>query len=268
MNGKERMMSDQDGVAAQDLQEFYETKYERSLEITSTPHDDDFLYSAILRQVRPYMHPGLDVLDLGCNNGNLSFYMANCGCNVLGIDLARNAVDTAQQSAVHLGINNARFESLDFLRDWRKPEAFDLVLCISVIEHIPHDDQFLEKIAYALRPGGRLVLFTCTTYSSLVYVNKLLYGTFAFDEEVGHLRRYTREGLCSLTEAAGFSVDNTVMLDSFLREWFILVKPLRVFNKIWKLKYIRTAFNSLDSLIARRVWPAGICVHALRQETP
>lgn len=38
------------------------------------------------------------------------------------------------------------------------PESFDLVTCVSVLEHIPQDEQALRRVWSLLAPGGRLVL--------------------------------------------------------------------------------------------------------------
>jgi SAM-dependent methyltransferase len=38
------------------------------------------------------------------------------------------------------------------------PETFDLITCISVLEHIPADREAIEAMWLLLRPGGRLIL--------------------------------------------------------------------------------------------------------------
>lgn len=248
------------------LREFYEKDYVRELNRATIPQDDDFMYSQVLHQIRPYLKPGMKVLDLGCNNGNLSLYMANFGCEVLGIDIASNAIELAKQSADFYGISNARFESMDFISEWDKPGVFDFVLCSHIIEHIPRDDLFLQKISFATKPKGRLVLFTPTNYSSLVFISKLFTGRFAYDEEVGHLRRYTREMIRDLMEINGFKINRAIFLDGALREWFILYKPLRPFNKIWARRYVRSLFNFVDTLLAPFFFPSAICVHAQQDE--
>ncbi len=250
------------------LRDFYEKNYARSTAVTAVPLDDNFMYAQVLGQVRPYLRPGLKVLDLGCNDGNLSLYMARAGCEVLGIDLARNAVDTARRSAQAHGIANARFEALDFLQDWREAQAFDFVLCSHVIEHVPQDGEFVQKIFSALKPGGRLVLLTPSQYSSLARASRFFTGRFRHDEDVGHLRRYTRASCEATVRGAGFEIDKCVFLDGMLRDWFILCRPLRVFNRIWSLPIIRTVFNAADRMSARFLFPAAICIHARRPGDP
>jgi ubiquinone biosynthesis O-methyltransferase len=249
---------------AENLREFYEKDYARVTQITTIPGDSDFMYAQTFWQLRPYLKPGLKVLDLGCNDGNLSLYMARKGCEVLGIDLARNAVECARKSAEHYAIKNARFESIDFVRDWNEPEAFDLVLCSHVIEHVPDDAAFIRKIATALKPGGTLLIFTPTQHASLYRFTKFFTGRYKHDEEVGHLRRYTRESATEAIAGSGLTITEIAFLNGAMHDWFILCRPLRIFNKVWARPGIRTLFNWVDGLWAKVMFPATICVHAVK----
>jgi 2-polyprenyl-3-methyl-5-hydroxy-6-metoxy-1,4-benzoquinol methylase len=249
---------------AENLREFYEKDYARVTQITTIPDDNAFMYTQSFWELRPYLRPGLKVLDLGCNDGNLSLYMARKGCEVLGIDLARNAVECARKSAEHYGIKNARFESIDFVRDWNGPATFDLVLCSHVIEHVPDDKQFIQKISAALKPGGTALIFTPTPYASLYRCSKFFTGRYKHDEDVGHLRRYTRQSAIDVFSGSGLDVTKIVFMNGAMHDWFILCRPLRIFNKIWARRGIRTLFNRIDALSAKVMFPATICVHAAK----
>ncbi|MFH0940153.1 MAG: class I SAM-dependent methyltransferase [Planctomycetota bacterium] len=248
-----------------ELRDFYEKKYARADGITGIPADDDFMYGQVVTQIRAYLIPGSKALDLGCNDGALSLYLARHGCDVLGIDLARNAVETAQRSGAHHQIGNARFEVLDFVKDWNGTEEFDCVLCSHVLEHVPQDDVFMRKIHTALKPGGRLLLLTPSTYSSLARLSKFFTGRVAHDEEVGHLRRYNRQSIEQVVRDCGFTIEKIVFLDGAMRDWFILCKLLRRFNCVWSLPVIRRAFNAFDKLTARFFFSATLCIHARRK---
>ncbi len=256
------MTVQQSQQSPQDLKAFYETNYARAENLATIPDEHNFMYAQTIAQIRPCLKPGLKVLDLGCNDGNLSLYLARAGCDVLGIDLARNAVELARRGAEHHQISNARFESLDFLNDWTTPDAFDFILCSHVIEHVPEDAKFAEKIRFALKPGGHVVLLAPTQYSSLYRVSKLFTGRYRHDEEVGHLRRYTRASISETIERAGLRVKKIAYADSVLRDWFLLYRPLRVANRVWAKPGIRRVFNAVDGLLAKVICPATVCVHA------
>jgi len=252
-----------EGSADKGLQEFYEKDYERADDIADIPKHDDFMYAQVIHELQSYLRPHMDVLDLGCNNGNLSLYMALHGCHVLGIDIARNAVINAKKSASYYNIQNVRFEAMDFLSQWREREKFDLILCSHILEHVPQDDLFLRKLFFTTKKGGTLLLIVPTVYSSFYMLNKCIKGYVAFDREVGHLRRYSKTSLCNAVRTAGFEIKKTVFLDSVLRDWFILEKQLRRFNVVWGLPLVRAAFNHCDSSLARLfLFPSSVCVHA------
>jgi SAM-dependent methyltransferase len=70
----------------------------------------------------------------------------------------------------------------------------DSVLYVNVLEHIADDEAELDAIHNALSDHGRLFLF--------VPALRWLYG--AFDERVGHVRRYTKAELETKLRRAGF----------------------------------------------------------------
>ncbi|NSW56910.1 MAG: class I SAM-dependent methyltransferase [Armatimonadetes bacterium] len=204
-------------------------------------------------------------MDLGCDNGKLSLYMAAFGCDVLGIDIARNAVDNARRSAARHGISNARFEAMDFVNEWNEPGSFDLVLCSHVVEHVPDDVRFLGKIAEAVRPGGMVILLAPTACSLPFIASRLLpmRALFRLDDEVGHLRRYRPRQLVSLIQDAGLSVEELTFLDGPIRDWCFQCRPLRIVQRFYRWRKVRRLINTIDALMARCVpFPGAICITA------
>ena len=257
----------QDDTPIQNLREFYENHYERSLNLVNIPKADDYIYGQLFAQIRPYLKSKLKVLDLGCHTGALSLYIGGHGCDVIGIDLAKNAIEVAEKSAEKLCMKNVVFKQLDFIESWHQREIFDLVLCSHVVEHIPDDLKFVTKINSSLKPGGTLILLAPTRYSSLYRIHKLLFKKFKWDEEVGHLRRYDKKSFVGLVQNSGFEVEKIEFLDSVLREWMIVYSPLRWLNKFWSRKYIRTVFNKVDKILAYFLFPATICIHAKKKNS-
>lgn len=75
--------------------------------------------------------------------------------------------------------------------------TFDLALSQNVLEHIEDDYAAMASMARAVRPGGQVM--------ALVPAHPRLYGEI--DRAFGHHRRYTRERLRAITEAAGLEVE-------------------------------------------------------------
>jgi SAM-dependent methyltransferase len=79
----------------------------------------------------------------------------------------------------------------------RHAGSFGLALSQNVLEHIEDDGAAVGAMARSLAPGGRLV--------ALVPAHPRLYGRL--DRGYGHYRRYTRERLRAIVEAAGLRVE-------------------------------------------------------------
>jgi cyclopropane fatty-acyl-phospholipid synthase-like methyltransferase len=251
----------------EDFRNFYEKEYYRHPSKTEIPEDGDFMYGVVLKHLKPYLKPGIKAADVGCNSGNLSLYMAKHGCNVLGIDYARNVIDGARASAEYYRIKNVEFKAMDFVKEWDRTDEFDFVFCCNVLEHVREDREFVEKFYQMLKPGGKLLLIIPTSYSSMYRTFKFFTGRFYSDDEVGHLRRYNRRECRAIVEQTGFIIKKVVYIDSILREWFIVSKWLRPFTMIWKQPFIKRIFNFTDSVMAKLfIYPSEVCIHAYKKE--
>ena len=62
--------------------------------------------------------------------------------------------------------------------------SFDVVTSISVVEHIPHDTQAIDKMWQLLKPRGRLLLtLPCAARSSEQYIDRNEYGLLTTDDD-------------------------------------------------------------------------------------
>jgi 2-polyprenyl-6-hydroxyphenyl methylase/3-demethylubiquinone-9 3-methyltransferase len=100
------------------------------------------------------------VLDVGCGGGILSEAMARSGADVLGIDLARAALEVAElhaiESRVTLRYRAVAAEELAL----EAPGAFDLLTCMEMLEHVPDPAATLRALATLVRPGGNVIVST------------------------------------------------------------------------------------------------------------
>ena len=100
------------------------------------------------------------LLDIACGSGGPSLRMARVTqCNVLGIDLHEDAIRTARAQAEQAGLaTQATFQQVDASKLLPFPDhAFDAVLCVDAINHLPDRALTFREWRRVLKPQGRLV---------------------------------------------------------------------------------------------------------------
>ncbi len=127
-------------------------------------HDLNPLRLQYIRQAAGLRHtpgPGAKrVLDVGCGGGLLSEAMARGGAQVLGIDLSQAVLDVAELHALEADITvQYRAVAAEELAQ-QQPEAFDLVTCMEMLEHVPDPAAGIKALAGLVRPGGDVIVST------------------------------------------------------------------------------------------------------------
>ena len=98
---------------------------------------------------------GKQVVDVGCGGGILSDAMARQGAQVLGIDLAVKALQVAKLHAIEAATPRIEYRevSAEHLAG-ESPEAFDVVTCMEMLEHVPDPASVVDACARLVKPGG------------------------------------------------------------------------------------------------------------------
>ena len=91
--------------------------------------------------------------------GELSLKIAECGCEVSGIDLSEDAINSAKRLGEREGI--AYKFTVGSAEDLPYPDGyFDKIVCSSSSEHFKNDIKALKEMWRVLKPNGKLVLTT------------------------------------------------------------------------------------------------------------
>jgi ubiquinone/menaquinone biosynthesis C-methylase UbiE len=108
-----------------------------------------------LQVFQDYVNDGDKVLDLGCGNGRLVDLLKTKKIDYLGTDYSQGLIDCATKN-----YPDKKFEVQDALNLSLPENSFDVVLCVSVLNHIPKKFQqkFIENVYKVLKPGGLLLL--------------------------------------------------------------------------------------------------------------
>src|SRR5580700_552765 len=103
---------------------------------------------------------GKRVLDVGCGGGLLAESLARAGAQVTAIDLAPGMIEVARLHAAEGGLNiDYRLAAAEELARSR-PQAFDVVTCMEMLEHVPQPAAMVATLAQLLVPGGALFAST------------------------------------------------------------------------------------------------------------
>jgi len=133
--------------------------YERPLgdipwEITDPPKE-------LLELINNKRITGGEALDIACGTGNYSFYLAEHGFAVTGIDFSKKALAIARQHAAssHLPVTFIPGD-ITKLHDILDGKQFDFILDYSILHHLEPavTADYARQCAEALKPGGKLLL--------------------------------------------------------------------------------------------------------------
>jgi SAM-dependent methyltransferase len=128
-------------------------------------------------------------LDIGCGRGFVAAALERAGLIVSGLDMHLSALTRARTRMRGLVLASSA-TTLPFFDDFNLAALFD------VIEHVDDDVAVLEQARQVLLPGGHVVV--------TVPAGPNLWT--AYDEVIGHKRRYDRATLVAALERAHFTL--------------------------------------------------------------
>jgi SAM-dependent methyltransferase len=132
---------------------------------------------------------GARVLDIGCGTGFVTAALEASGMDAWGIDMHHAALSHAR-ARMRGPLFSAHSAVLPFFSDFQVATLFD------VIEHLDDDVAALRQAATVVEPNG-LVVVTVPAGPHL---------WTAYDEVIGHKRRYDRDTLVTAVKRAGLEL--------------------------------------------------------------
>ena len=160
------------------------------------------------------LHPRA-ILDAGCGRGDYSFYLARRfpDAQVYGVDIDEARVERNRRMGAELGLDNVSFQVADLVTV-RFPTAFDLIISIDVLDHIPEQEKALRNLANQLTPEGRVFFHIPTLRERPVPFSRALAGCHRWAE---------REHVADERSAAEF-------LDLMRRTGYVVSRSRRTFG--------------------------------------
>ena len=170
-----------------------------SLESATVVRSHDRLpdYEPIGHELRDFVPMGGRLLEIGCHAGVLLERFRAQGWKVRGVEPDPRAAAFAR-AQFGLEVSACTLEQAGF-----RPQSFDAVVMLHVIEHLDDPARTVGQIADALRPGG-IFLVETPVYDTLVY--RLLGRRERSLSCDGHVYFYTARTLAALLERCGFEI--------------------------------------------------------------
>jgi tocopherol O-methyltransferase len=105
------------------------------------------------------IHPGQCVIDAGCGIGGSSLWLANRGCEVIGLNVVPRHIALAEAAARQRHLTKrASFRLADYANSGLPSETCDIVWCLESVVHAANKADVIREAYRLLKPGGRLVL--------------------------------------------------------------------------------------------------------------
>jgi 2-polyprenyl-3-methyl-5-hydroxy-6-metoxy-1,4-benzoquinol methylase len=139
-------------------------EYQKGLESNIHPK-----FGRALKHVK--LHANMNVLDIGCGRGELSFYALKSGCKVTAVDYSEAAIRIARQTMASLSEDvRSRLDlrlldatGLNGLHPDKAPaNRFDVVFMVDVVEHVyPWQlQEIVLQLKRLMKPDGLLFIST------------------------------------------------------------------------------------------------------------
>lgn len=119
------------------------------------------------------------IIDVGCGGGILSESLSSCGAIVTGIDLDPAVIEVAKLHQLESGTKVAYHRESAENMAAMHPEAFDVVTCLEMLEHVPDPQSIVNACARLVKPGGH-VFFSTLNRHPKAYLFAILGGEYLF----------------------------------------------------------------------------------------
>jgi SAM-dependent methyltransferase len=128
------------------------------------------------------------LLDAGSGFGQYSYFLSGINRKewmVEAVDVKEEQIEDCTRFFKRIGRNNVLFSTAD-LTTYRKPDTFDLILSVDVMEHILEDELVFRNFYDSLTPDGVLLISTPSDQGGS--------DVHDHDEESSFIEEHVRDG--------------------------------------------------------------------------
>ena len=192
-------------------------------------------HERVLKKVGFTPKPGMRVLDVGCGDGDVTFFLGASGCLAVGGDIA---ISPQWRSQVGSRTAFVRFDSrfLPF-----RDRIFDVVYVKDTLHHQERPDLAISEAIRVTSGGGHVVVVEANRYHPIGYVHLTLLG--------GH-NHFTREQFVRLISSARYpSSFRSFEAHVIPGHWQALQRFAESLQNIWERAPLLRYFSNYNAAI-------------------
>lgn len=181
------------------------------------------------------------VLDLGCGPGTLLSLLPKRYRLAVGLDIAEKQINYARKKFNGIFWMVGRIEELKF-----KPESFDYVFIIEVLEHLPLEQvkSTLKSVKRIMKKNGGLIITTPNNHSLWPLIEWLWNKVSEIKYQEQHITKFNRKETTKLLDEIGFKVVDCRTI--FVVSPFIALLSPKLAEKILELE--KKVFKRLGAI--------------------
>ncbi len=161
---------------------------------------DEAVYDKVCEYICPYLDKNMEVLELACGSGQLSFILSKHSKSWLATDFSEQMIIEAKKRGQY---ENLTFETADATALSYANEKFDCVLISNALHIMPNPDYAMREIYRVLKASGILLASTFLWKEGKQRkIKKTLMSIFGFRM----YQEWNKEEFEAFIEKYGFSV--------------------------------------------------------------
>jgi ubiquinone/menaquinone biosynthesis C-methylase UbiE len=119
--------------------------------------------------LRERCRPGVKILDFACGNGENGIFAAQCGADVIGIDISPEGIENANLNALEAGISDrCKFEVMDGENMSFSDDTFDYIVEYGALHHVDLD-RAVSELCRVVKPQGEVICVEALRHNPIIH---------------------------------------------------------------------------------------------------
>lgn len=166
------------------------------------------------------------ILELGCGTGKNTLFLVEVGANVHALDFSQGMIEKAKEK---VQATHVKFSVADLTQQWPcEDDAYDLIVCNLVLEHIQNLSFIFSEAHRVLRQGGTFLIHELHPFRQ--YEGKK--AVFDHGEGVTEIPAFIHH----ISEFLNAASDNDLRLVTLQERWHVedANKPPRIISFLFE----------------------------------